>query len=712
MVADSKRDFERLIRPRAVAIIGASSDLSRLGGQTLRALTEHGYSAPVYPVNPKYETLANLICYPTITTVPRPCDLAIIVVPSNRVATVIEECGAVGVAFAVILSGGFREIGEMGAVLQDELVAAARRSGIRIIGPNCLGLMNIATRMYGGFGTAFQNSSLQGGPLAMVTQSGGVGFGIVANAAAAAGIGLNYIVSTGNEADIGALDLLEFFLEQRDVEVVATYLEGIQDGRRLLSLGERALELEKPVLVWKVGNSGSGRRAAVSHTANLTSGPELYQAVFRQGGFVEVREAADLVDAARAFLSRRVARGRNVAVVTSSGGTGVLLADRCEEHGLLLPELSESTKDKLREFVPEYAGLSNPIDVTAQLGTDAIGMNRAVSVLLRDPDIDQVIVRRASTVGSIGRNWAANLVAVAAESAKPILISMRSHGSEETVEILNRHRLAWFETPSGAVFAARVLYEFFVKRERYSARRERTFPKQEIVWPSVAGTVGEHLSKQFLATYGIPVVREVLLPLGAVAQLKDLPVHFPLAIKVESPDIPHKTEADAIRLGITNYAELQEAAKGVVAAARRYAPHAQIEGVLLQEMATGVEMMLGVVNDAFFGPVVTVGLGGIFAETLRDVTHRCAPIDIPTAHVMINELRGGAVLKGVRGRPPADIGGLAEAISRLSFLAVDHAERIQEIDVNPLFVRAEKQGVVAADALFALKRPPPIVRTD
>jgi acyl-CoA synthetase (NDP forming) len=699
--AAAGHDLTRLFNPRAVAIVGASS--SGVGGQTFRAMTKNGFAGNIYPVNPRYEKIEDVTCYPSITAIPKPCDLAVVVVSSNRVLNVIDECGIAGVSFVVILSGGFREIGESGAALEHEILASARRAGIRIIGPNCLGLMNVATRMYAGFGTAFQNPTLRGGPLALVSQSGGVGFGIIANAAAALGMGFDYIVSTGNEADISALDFLEFFLEQEGVEAVATYLEGIQDGRRLLAVGERALELGKPILVWKVGNSGSGRRAAVSHTANLTSGPELYQAVFRQGGFIEVRETSELLDAARAFLSRRVARGRNVAVITSSGGTGVLLADRCEERGLLLPQLSDATVEQLREFAPEYASLSNPVDVTAQLGHDPVSVNRILSVLLKDPDVDQVIFRRASTVGSIGSEWAKNLVPVVAESDKPVLISMRSEGSLETVEILDRHRIPWFETTAGTVFAAKALYDLHVRRERFAARVRRTYARREVEWPRTSGGLGEHRSKELLATYGIPVVREILIPLEDTAKIENPAVSFPLAVKIESRDIPHKTEAGAVRLNIANDTQLQEAVQGVVAAARRYAPKAKIEGVLLQEMARGTEIMLGVVNDAYFGPVVALGLGGIFAETLRDVTHRCAPIDVPTAHVMIDELRASAVLKGARGLPPADIDALAETISCLSFLAVDHADRIQEIDINPLFVRVRGQGVVAADALIVLK---------
>jgi len=701
---DTKQRFERLVRPRAIAIVGASGDLSRIGGQPLRALTELGFNGAVYPVNPKYATLKGLPCYPSVGAVLRPCDLAIVAVPSAQVPGVIEECGAAGIGYALVLTAGFREIGSDGAALQEKLLESARRAGVRVVGPNCQGVMNLATRMYAGFGTAFSNAALHGGPLAMVTQSGGFGFGVVTEVAAA-GIGFNYIASTGNEADVTALDLLEFFLEQDDVEIVSAYLEGIKDGRRLVALGERALELGKPILVWKVGSSVSGRRAAVSHTANLTSGPELYKAAFRHGGFIEVRNTANLVDAARAFMSKQVPRGPKIAVLTSSGGFGVLLADRCEEHGLELPQLSEATKSELRTFMPAYAALSNPIDVTAQLSTDAGSMNRAISVLVSDPDIDQVIVRKGSTVGEAGRDWAAGLSGIAATAGKPILISLLADRSQETIEILSRHRLAWFLNPEGAVFGAASLYEFALKRRRRAARQTRTFAKRALELPRHAGTLGEHKAKQLLAAYGIPAVRETLVPVECIGRIEGSPVPYPVAVKVESADIAHKTEAGAVRLGINSLAELEEAAAAVLSSARKHHPGAHIEGVLVQEMASGVEMMLGIINDAFFGPVVALGLGGIFAETLRDVTHRCAPVDITTARVMIEELRGVAILRGVRGKPAADIEALAEAVSRLSYLAADHAEHIGEIDVNPLFVLLK--GVVAADALVVVTHPLP-----
>ena len=696
------QDFEGLVRPRAVGIVGASADMSRIGGLALRASTEFGFRGAVYPVNPKYNTLKDLRCYPTISDVPRPCDVAIIALPSALVARTVEECGAAGIRFAVVLSAGFREIGEPGLVLEAELLAAASRGGVRVLGPNCLGVMNLATRMHAAYGPGFEFPELRGGPLALVTQSGGFGFAMVTEAAAA-GIGFNYGVSTGNEADIGALDLLEYFLEQDDVKIVATFLEGVHDGRRLLALGDRALELGKPILIWKVGNTVSGRRAAVSHTARLTAGQEIYRAAFKQGGFIQIRNANELRDAACAFLYGRAPRGRNVAVLTSSGGFGVILADRCEERGLRLPALTQNTVSELRKFLPEYAGLSNPIDVTAQLGSDVAGMNRTLSALLQDPEIHQVILHKGNVAGKAGPQWAASHGELASSSSKPVLVSLLNGSSEETKQILESHGQPWFTPPDSVVFAAATLCEFSEKRNRLAARQARSFAKRSIEWPGGASVLGEHRSKQVLSAYGIGTVAEVLLSERAVAALEAAPFGYPLAVKVESVDIPHKTEADAVRLGIRSLNELKEGADAVLAAARKRHPQARIEGVLVQEMASGVEVMLGVVNDVYFGPVVALGLGGIFAETLRDITHRCAPVDISTAHVMIAELKGNAILHGVRGRPAADIDALAAAVSQLSYLATDHADRIQEIDVNPLFVC--EHGVLAADALVVLRTP-------
>lgn len=706
ITASDTRDFSSLFNPRGIAVVGASSDLTRIGGQPIRALTEFGYKGEVYPVNPKYDEIKGLRCYPDVSQVPQPCDVALVAVSAKLVPQVIEQCGEAGIGFAVVLSAGFGELGEKGKDLQAQLDAAIERSGVGIVGPNCQGILNLKDRVYNGFGAPFQNPDFESGPIAMVTQSGGFGYAVM-GLAEYSGVGFNYVASTGNEADIDMLDLLAYFVEQDDIEIVSAYMEGITDGRRLLDIGARSLELGKPILVWKVGNSDTGRRAAESHTANLTSGYELYRAAFREGGYIEVRDVDDLVDVSKAFRMRKLPEGENVAAITISGGAGVLLADRCEEHGLKLPPLSNETIEQLREFVPEFSSLLNPIDVTAQVFNDFSLFNRVVRVVLNDPAVHQVIVFNASIQGQNAENLARELADIVQGTDKPILVSWSAQPGKavEAMRILEENKIPSYPTPGRSVIAAAALSDFAVRRRRHSAA---TIPPRLIEYQNLSlqpgrKTLSEHRSKKCLATYGIPVVREAFLEPEAIETLCNPPVPFPVAVKVESPDIIHKSDASVVRLGLQNLDDLKRAAKEVMDSAHEFDEKVRVDGILIQEMVSGFEAIVGVVNDPFFGPTVTFGLGGIFTETLRDVTHRFAPFGVETARELVMEIKGSALLKGVRGQPALDIEALAKVLSRISLLAADHADRISEIDINPLFVRPVGEGVVAVDALVILQ---------
>ena len=702
-----QQDFSRLVNPRAVAVIGASNDLTRIGGQPLKLLTEFGYKGKVYPVNPKYTEIKNLTCYPDIASLPKPCDVALVALSSQHVLGVIEQLGAAGIPFAIVLSAGFSEVRGDGIALQEKLIATAKRSGVRIIGPNCLGLINLKDNARIGFGGTVQLKTLIPGPCAMVTQSGGFGFGVVATAAYY-GVGFNYAISTGNEADISMLDLVEFFLEQKDVESVVMFMEGVTDGRRLIALGERALALGKPILAWKVGNTDVGRQAAASHTARMTASYELYQTTFSRGGFIEVRDMDDLIDVMKVFRARRVPRSNRVGIITLSGGAGVLLADRCVEHGLELPAFSAATSDKLRELVVSYASIANPVDATANGYNDNFASyNRVIAAVLDDPSVDQVIAR--SPRGTAATAWSRAFIEIVRASDKPVILNWPTSPDDnaDVMRYLEENQVPCILSPGRTVRALASLNEFaqkkaaFDKRPPPSAARLTAISQLEL--PNEPGTLGEHRSKQILGTYGIPAVKEMLLSADAVEKLTQAPLPFPLAVKIESPDIPHKTEAGVVRLGIRSLDELKSAASEIMAAARKHNPQARIDGVLMQEMASGLEVIAGAVNDRFFGPVVVFGLGGIYTELLKDVTRRFAPFDVAEAKGMINEIKGAALLHGFRGQPALDIDALADALSRLSLLIADHADRIAEIDVNPLFVRPAGQGVVAADALIVLR---------
>jgi acyl-CoA synthetase (NDP forming) len=700
------QDFSRLVNPRAVAVVGASNDLSRIGGQPLKLLTEFGYQGKVYPVNPKYPEIKGLTCYKDIASVPKPCDVALVALSSNHVLSVIEQCGANSIPFAIVLSAGFSEVGGDGIALQKQLIETAKCSGVRLIGPNCLGMLNLHDNARIGFGGTVQLKTLIPGPCAMVTQSGGFGFGVVATAAYY-GVGFNYAISTGNEADISMLELAEFFLERSENDSVMMFMEGVTDGQRLISLGQRALELGKPVFVWKVGNTDVGRQAAASHTARMTASYELFQTAFRHGGFVEVRDMDDLIDVMKVFRARRVPIGNRVGVVTLSGGAGVLLADRCIEHGLELSKFTEATTGKLRELVVSYASVANPVDATANGYNDAFASyNKVIAAVIADPNIDQVIAR--SPRGTAAPAWSKVFVETVRGTTKPVVINWPTSPDDnpDVMQFLEQSGIACILSPGRTVRALASLNEFAQKTRAFAERppaAARATSKIALKLPSVSGTLGEHRSKQILAEYGIPVVKEVLLSPDDIAKLENAPLPFPLAVKIESADIPHKTEAGVVRLNIRTLDELKSAAQEVLAAARKHNAKARIDGVLVQEMASGLEVIAGAVNDRFFGPVVVFGLGGIYTELLKDVTRRFAPFDRAAAMEMIGAIKGAALLHSFRGQPALDTEALATALSRLSSLAVDHADHIAEIDINPLFVRPVGQGVIAADALVVLK---------
>jgi len=707
MSTDASRpapDFNRLLDPRGIAIVGASADLARIGGQPVDLLTRFAYAGGIYPVNPKYREIKGVTCYPDLASVPKPCDVAIIAVAARGVAAAVEQCGAAGIPFAVVFSAGFREVGGEGVAFESGLKAAVARSGVRILGPNCIGLMNVPKNIRMGFGPGFHHPGLRSGPVAFISQSGGYAFSVV-GLTDAQGVGFNYIVSGGNEADLGTLDLLEHFIEREDVEVVVSYIEGVADGRRLRAIGARALERGKPVLVWKAGNSGIGRAAATSHTASMTADYALYREAFREGGFIEVEDSDDLADCIRAFLGRKLPRGNRIAIITTSGGSGVLMADRCDEEGLVLPELRPDTLDRLRAIMPPFSSFANPADFTAQLSGDYERFNQGLGIVLDDPGADQVVIRYGAVQGEAGRRWALGMVELCAATRKPVLIAWSRPPDLDSpaMRTLAEHRIPWVLTPLRTAHAAGVLNRFARKLEKHrGSLPARSVEHRPLDLPAAAGALGEHRSKQVLVAYGIPVVREVLLPIGTVPDASH-GIAFPVAVKVESPDIAHKTEAGAVKLGVGDLASLAESIAAVVASARKYRPDARMDGVTVQEMADGTEAILGAVSDPYFGPVVLFGAGGVTAELLKDVAYRFAPFDAATAREMIAEIRLAPLFRGYRGRPPLDVDALADALSRLSWLIHDHADRIAEIDVNPVFVRPAGKALVAADALVVLK---------
>lgn len=693
--------LEKLLSPRSIAIIGASHDERRPGGQPLHALASYGYTGQIYAVNPRYTDIKGVPCYPDVAALPAPPDLAIVALPASEVPRILEACGAAGIRNALVLSAGFREIGEAGALAQAQLDAALARSGVRIVGPNCIGMLNLGQRVFAGFGAGFRQPDWKRGPIAMISQSGGFAYSIMAFCQEA-GIGMDYMISTGNEADLGVLDFIEHFLEDDEIRLVSVYMEGIRDGRRLRALGRRALEVGKPIAIWKVGNTAVGQRAAVSHTANLTEEYDFYRDAFREGGFVEIREVYDLIDAAKVFRSGKRPRGRRAAIVTTSGGAGVLLADRCEEMSVELPPLTESTRTALAGLLPSFASMSNPIDFTAALAQKEPEFTRATNLVVEDANVDLAIVR--SFPGRDVEAWAKNLVEQSKTSAKPVLVSLSGTPAQAAAwtPVLEEAGIPCFEVPSRTISGAAMLCDFAARAQRAAgSAAARTVPAVALDFGAQAGGLDEDESKRCLEAYGIRTPRRVFVDAGQPCP-KRFDLQFPVVAKIVSPDIVHKTEAGGVRLRVTE-ADLPATLDSIRASAAAHAPEARIRGFLLEEMAEGVEMIVGALNNPSFGPLILVGMGGVQAEVFRDVARRYAPLTVEQAREMILGLKGARLLQPFRGQPARDIDALAQTVSRLSWMIVDHEREISEIEINPLLVGAEGRGVMAVDAVIRLR---------
>jgi acyl-CoA synthetase (NDP forming) len=706
-----RSDLERFFSPKSVALIGASQDLITISGQPLSHLVNHGYSGKLYPVNPRYQEILGHKCYPAIADVPETPDLAIILINAARVADMLEQCGKKGVPYVVIFSSGFSETGVEGVALQQRLTDIARQYNIGVIGPNCQGMMNVADKVWAGFGSVFFTKEFPAGGVSMVSQSGGFGFSVLALSSLDGGLAFRQMVTTGNEIGVSTLDFVDYFIRDPQTDVIVGYIEGVKDAHRLHGIGMKAMDAGKPILMWKVGNTDEGQKAAASHTANLGGAMALYQAAFKQTGIIQIDDIPDMVDYGRMFRCGKLPKGNRIAMITVSGGAGILMTDECVSRGMRLAELAPETVEKLRKFVPSYGSLGNPVDVTASIFNDLALIRQALQAIVDDPGVDCVALLNASLQGEIATKIAAEIIAIAKTTDKPIAAawSARDVMAKDAYAALDEARIPHYKSPvrCGRAFAA--LSGYAEDKRRIESQRnelplalKKTQSKQLLT--NRKTDVAEYEAKKVLAEYGICVTQEELATTREQALVIAKKIGYPVAIKVQSPDISHKTEAKAVKLGLNSDAELAKAYDEVLANAKVYNGKAKIEGVLVQEMLRGgTEAILGITNDPLFGPAVMFGLGGIFAEIMKDVSFRLAPVTLPMAREMIAEIKGYPLLTGARGRSHADIDALADAIVKLSALAVDLKDHLAELDINPLFVMERGKGVKAADALIRPK---------
>lgn len=702
-----RTDLERLFNPRSIAIIGASSELATISGQPLNFLVKRAFAGKLYPVNPKYPELLGQKCYPSIDALPEVPDLALILVSAKLAVRMLEACGKKGIPFVVVFSSGFSEAGAEGERMQRDLVEISQRYNIGVAGPNCQGMISVPAKAYAGFGSAFVYDYPEG-PVSMVSQSGGFGFSVMSLTAMEGGVGFRYVITTGNEIGISSLDFISFLVDDPGTRIITAYTEGMKDAVRLRAIGEAAAAARKPILIWKVGNSEEGQKAVASHTANLGGSTALYQAAFKQTGIIQVDDMQDIIDLSHAFLSDKVPKGGRVAIITISGGAGILMTDEAIARGLEVQPLSPATVEKLRPLVPSFAALGNPIDLTAAIFDDTDLCRKALELIVDDPLVDSITMANAGLQGEIATKVAREIVNVSRRTDKPIMLgwSARKEVAGEAYALLDAAKVPHYHSPLRCMRALATITHHAAACRRYESQRG----EQALNVTSVAARMAierartdlaEYQAKQVLAEYGILVTAEALARSVSEAVLHAKRIGFPVVLKVQSADVPHKTEAGGVRLALGSEGDVELAFEEIMENVKAYNPAAVIDGVLVQEMVEdGVEVILGVNNDPLFGPALMFGLGGIFTEILKDVSFRLAPITRSVAFEMIREVKGYPLLAGARGRARCDVDALADTLCRLSALAMDLKDHVAELDINPLFVFPKGRGVKAGDALI------------
>jgi acyl-CoA synthetase (NDP forming) len=689
----------KLLRPRSVAIVGASADEGKLNGRPLLYLEKYGFTGAVYPVNPRYQTIGKHPCYPEIAALPESPDVAIVLVSGSRVLDVVKQLAAIGAGAAIVLASGFGESGPEGRARQDELKHAA--GTMRLLGPNTIGLVNISERIVLSASNALVSDEILAGNIALVSQSGGI-LGSLLSRAQAAGIGFSKLIATGNECDLEVADFVDNLVDDPATKVIALYLEGLRKPKAFQAAVLRAHAAGKPVVAFKVGRSESGAQSAVSHTGALAGSDAAYDALFRQFGVIRAERYSDLLDIPMMLSRGKTLKGRRLAIITSTGGSASLLADAAGVAGFDTPAPDEPTAARLKALAIEGATLDrNPIDVTLA-GVKSDTFRTILDAVVASPTYDAVAVVLGSSALREPETAGAPLRECAAKSDKPV-VGFVSPDAPQLVRALNLAGVPAFAAPENCAAALAALHRFGEVTTLDHASSTATAAVGDDVYRMLRpGALNEAESKQLFAQFGVPAVREIIakMPDEAAAAAKTFAGN--VVIKVLSRDVLHKSEAGGVAINIAP----ENAARVCTQLAERFLAATTIEpeGFLVQELVTnGVEMILGFHNDAQLGPVILLGMGGVAAELFRDTSLRLAPISRSDALAMVNELKASALLNGYRGRPIADIEALVGAMLAFSNMIVALGGKLQEAEINPLFVRPRGQGVLAADGLVVVK---------
>ena len=692
--------LDPIFKPKSIAIVGASRDPKAIGYQCVQNLIDSGYKGKIYPVNPKADEIAGLKCYHSVLDIPDDIDIALIVVPAKIVPAVTEECGKKGVKGLVIIASGFSEMGR--GDLEKKVVDIARKYGMRILGPNVVGILNNPLKANASFAAYLPYP----GKAAMISQSGAL---LVAMDARTwvDHVGLSHMISIGNMADLNFGDLISYFNEDKDTNVISLYIEGVKDGRKFLESCKRA---NKPIVALKAGISKRGASAAASHTGSLAGSTKIYEAAFKQGHVVQAENLDALFDETMALALQPPMRGDNLLIITNGGGVGVLATDAAEKYGIPLKNAPDDLKLKMYKHMPEFGNPRNPVDLTGM--ADRKEYEDSIKDALKDKWVDGLVILFCETSFTDPQNIAEGIHKAIKESGenKPVAVSFI--GGERSVKAgqwLIEQGIPYYNSPHSAVRAISALRTY----GEFLERKGRKFVPHKVDRDKVEAILGkakacgrtilpEPEAKEVFAAYGLLVTRGKMAKSEDDAVIIAKSIGYPVVLKIVSPQIIHKSDAGGVKVNLKNEDEVRDAYREIIENAHRYDPRAEILGVYVQEMAPwGTETIIGSTYDVQFGPVIMFGLGGIFVEILKDVTFRIAPVGRDEAMDMLKEIKGYGILKGARGEKPRDIEAIADAISRLSQLVWDFRDRIKEVDANPVIVY--EHGLKIVDARIILK---------
>jgi acyl-CoA synthetase (NDP forming) len=685
-----RRDLRPLLAPRSICVFGASADPTRVGGIPLKLLGESGFKT-VYPINAKYDRVGDFVCYPDLASVPEVPELAVLAIGAGQVLSVLETCAAAGIKAAIVFASGFAEATEGdGAARQDAIAHFARRTGMLVAGPNCMGFVNYKDRVFTTFGTLFDTAA-PAGSTAIVTQSGNV-CATIYRSSANVGARFSHIVNTGNEVDVEFSEYLDFMVDDSDTRTIVGYVESLRDGPHFLHAARKARQAGKLIALLKVGNSEKAVEASRSHTAALTGDRHVYHAAFKAGGVAWAKDLAHLVDLGyiHATAPSRTA-GERLAIITLSGAAGAIISDAVDAAGLQVPTLADSVQDTLRSLVPEYGMVANPVDVTGNIVNMPGGIVGILKPLAQSPEIDVIVIYMT---GYLLRRTAVDIARFSKTTDK--LIVTIDTGDSGCRAQLQDAGVCYFEDITRAVQALGTYVDWF-----QGSSVEQTSQIPVDTSPALSVDYDEVGAKRLLASAGLPTETGSLATDEDEAAANAVRLGFPVVMKVVSPDILHKTEVGGVMLGISDEKMARDAYHTIQHNVGKHSPSARIVGVSVErQLSQGVELMLNATRDPTFGWVLSVGHGGTLTELLNDISRRLAPVDHVRAQEMLRELRCFPLMQGYRGALASDVSAACDAIVALSTFVTAGASGIDEIEINPLIVMPEGRGAAAVDAVI------------